>query len=230
MKIAEKLFMSGEELIEQGPITIAAFGDSVTHGCVAPDEMNYETVYWNRLRKKLNQVRDVIPINVINAGIGGITAYQSLGRMESQVFSHHPDLLIVCFGLNDVNGTLEEYEHALRTIFGRSRETGTDTIFLTPNMMNTYVAADTAEDLRAYAQKTAQMQTGGRMDTFMDAARSIAGEMGIPVCDCYAEWKKMSKTQDITMLLANRVNHPTKEMHELFADRLFQMIWKGREV
>ena len=35
----------------------------------------------------------------------------------------------------------------------------------------------------------------------------------------------MSKKQDTTMLLANRVNHPIREMHELFADSLFRIIF-----
>ena len=50
--------------------------------------------------------------------------------------------------------------------------------------------------------------------------------MGITVCDCYAQWKELSKTQDVTMLLANRINHPTREMHALFADSLFAAIFR----
>ena len=59
----------------------------------------------------------------------------------------------------------------------------------------------------------------------MEAARKTAEENEIPVCDCYATWKDISKTQDTTMLLSNRVNHPTREMHELFADNLFKLIF-----
>ena len=62
------------------------------------------------------------------------------------------------------------------------------------------------------------------MDTYMEAAKKLAESMGVPVCDCYGEWKKLSGTRDITDLLANRINHPTKEMHELFARELFAMI------
>ena len=63
------------------------------------------------------------------------------------------------------------------------------------------------------------------MDLYINSAKSLAEEMGVAVCDCYAQWKKLSETQDTTMLLANRINHPTKEMHELFADGLFIMIF-----
>jgi len=58
----------------------------------------------------------------------------------------------------------------------------------------------------------------------MQAAVKLATEMGVQVCDCYAKWKELSKTQDTTMLLANRINHPIKEMHALFADSLCEMI------
>ena len=114
MHISDKINMSAEELIANGPITIVAFGDSVTHGAVAPGEINYETVYWNRLRQKLNAVRNYVPVNVINAGIGGITAKRSLDRIDRDVLKHEPDLVIVCFGLNDVNGTLEDFVESLR--------------------------------------------------------------------------------------------------------------------
>jgi hypothetical protein len=58
----------------------------------------------------------------------------------------------------------------------------------------------------------------------MAEAIALAERMEIPVCDCYAKWKEISKTQDVTMLLANRINHPTSEMHELFAQSLYDMI------
>ena len=84
MHIKDKIYMDRAGLEENGPITIVAFGDSVTHGALLT-ENNYETVYWNRLRKKLNAVRDYVPVNVIDAGIGGITAKGSLARMDKQV-------------------------------------------------------------------------------------------------------------------------------------------------
>jgi len=224
MKIKEKLYLDYNGLIEHGPINIVAFGDSVTHGAVAADEINYETVYWNRLKQKLNAVRNYVPVNVINAGIGGITAKDSLDRMELQVFSHLPDLVVVCFGLNDVNGTLEEYLDSLKVIFETCKEKETDVIFLTPNMLNTYVSPSTEKQYMNYAAVTAGFQNEGRMDLYMESAVKLAQEMNVSVCDCYAKWKKLSETEDTTQLLANYINHPTKEMHELFAQSLFELI------
>ena len=224
-KIQQKINMDYAQLVENGPVTIVAFGDSVTHGAVGLGEIDYETVYWNRLRKRINEKRNYVPVNVINAGIGGITAKASLGRLQKQVLAHNPDLVIVCFGLNDINGGLEDYLSALREIFQKVQESGADIIFMTPNMLNTYVAKETHESIRDYAVLMAEVQTSGKMDLFMAKATQLANEMSVPVCDCYAEWKKLSKTQDTTRLLANYINHPTRDMHKLFADKLFEMIF-----
>ena len=225
MKVAEKLYQDREAFINNGAINIVIFGDSVSYGAFANGEVDFEAAYWTRLRNKIYNVRYSVPINLINSSIGGETAHSSLPRMEKQVFAHNPDLLIVSFGLNDVNESLEKYLDALKEIFKRANEENTDTIFLTPNMLNTYVAEDTAPVHLEYAAKTAEMQNSGRMDEYMSAACFLAESMNITVCDCYSKWKEISKTQDTTMLLANRINHPTKEMHELFAQSLFEIIF-----
>lgn len=81
-----------------------------------------------------------------------------------------------------------------------------------------------------YAIKTAQMQNEGKMDLFIESAVKIAEKIGVKVCDCYKQWKKLSETQDVTYLLANRINHPTKEMHELFAQSLFETIFEKSDI
>ena len=230
MKISEKINLDREGLIEHGPITIVAFGDSVTHGALRPGEFDYETVYWNRLGRKINSIRRYVPVNVINAGIGGITANGSLGRIDKQVLAHNPDLVIVCFGLNDIFGALETYLGSLEEIFTKCKNSGAEVIFMTPNMLNTTVNEETPAGVYDYAITTARFQNEGRMDLYMESAVKLAEKMGVKVCDCYKKWKKLSETQDITPLLANRVNHPTREMHELFAQSLFETIFEGTDI
>ena len=230
MKIVEKLQQDRKYLFENGPITIVAFGDSITHGALNIGEMDFETVYHNVLKRKINAIGSYYPVNVINAGIGGITAVRSLERMDSQVLKYDPDLVIVCFGLNDVNRDKNIYLNSLKTIFDRCIEKGSDVIFMTPNMLNTYVADDTHPEHREYAKKTAFIQTSGRMDEYMSSACEMAKSMNVTVCDCYSKWKKLSETQDTTLMLANRINHPTREMHELFSQSLFDTIFEGKEL
>lgn len=225
MHIKDKIFMDRTGLEENGPINIVAFGDSVTHGALN-GVINYETVYWECLRKKILNVRNYVPVNVICAGIGGITAKCSVDRTDTQVMVHNPDLVIVCFGLNDVNGTLEAYLESLRAIFDKCIKGGADVIFMTPNMLNTYVAEDTMPVDLEYAAVTAEYQNSGKMDLFMREAVKLARDMKVEVCDCYSEWKKLSETEDTTRMLINRVNHPTPEMHERFAEMLFEIIFR----
>lgn len=223
MNLYHKLFYTSDELKEHGPITMAVFGDSITHGFFELDAPpDYDAVYWNILRKKLHEIRNYVPINVINAAVGGITATASRPLFDERVLLHKPDLIIICFGLNDVNGSLENYLSALTEFFQKSQ--GIDTIFLTPNMLNTYVDESIPEKLREYAGKTQSYQRGGKMDLFMESAVALAKSMNIHVCDCYSIWKEMGKTQDTTALLANKINHPNREMHKLFAEELYKII------
>lgn len=224
MTVKEKVRMSKAEFIEKGPITIVAFGDSVTHGAVGHN-LDFEAVYWRKLAQMINAKWRYIPVNVINAGIGGLTATNSLPRMDSQVLSHSPDLVIVCFGLNDVNGTLEDYISALKEIFGKCVSRGIETIYMTPNMLNTYVSANVRPENIKYAHVTAEYQNSGKMDSFMNEGCKLAREMGIKVCDCYSKWKKLAETEDTTLLLGNGINHPNAEMHKLFAQSLFDVIF-----
>ena len=226
MKISEKIKLNTKGLHEHGAINIVVFGDSITHGTLV-DTTNYESVYWNILKQKLNRVRDYVPVNVINSAISGTTAISSVERLERDVLSHHPDLVIVCFGLNDVNGAKQIYLSSLETIFKSCKNAGLDIIFMTPNMLNTYVADDTPEMHREYAKATALFQNDGKLDDFIYSAIDLAKNIGVTVCDCYSEWKKLyEKGVDTTKLLINRINHPTPEMHKLFADMLFDIIMK----
>lgn len=227
MYIKDKINMRRSDLEREGPIIIVALGDSITHGAVGAGEINYETVYWNRLKQKILNIRNYVPVAVINAGIGGVEAKDSIKRVDRHVIPHNPDLIIVCFGLNDVNNPLEDYLAALKAIFEKCKATDAEVVFMTPNMLNTYVSPKTEPHIMQYAAKTAEYQNSGKMDLYMNSAVKLAEEMGVEVCDCYSEWKKLSETQDTTELLANYINHPTVEMHELFADMLLKTIFKG---
>lgn len=219
-----------EKLKRGTPVTLAFFGDSVTHGYFESfngmhGTTDYDAVYHTVLKNKLASRYPDAEIHIINAGVGGDSAQKGLARLEQGVLNKCPDFAVVCFGLNDVNGTIEDYIDALGKIFERMRRADVETVFLTPNMLNTYVDDGLTGGLRDYAYKTAEYQTGGRMDAFMDAAMRTAAAHGVAVCDCYRIWKQYNaRGVDTTVLLANRINHPARDMHRLFADELLKMI------
>ena len=89
-----------------------------------------------------------MPLTIINAGRSGDNTQRGLERLERDVLSHQPDLAVVCFGLNDiVNGMvgLDLYLHNLESIFQKLQLSGIESIFMTPNVMNTYISQQVTE-------------------------------------------------------------------------------------
>ena len=171
-------------------------------------------------------------VTIVNAGIAGDNSSGGLARLERDVLSHHPDLTVVCFALNDSNwglAGLEKYENNLREIFRKLREADSEVIFMTPNMLNTRVLFTIKEPLlREIAESLAKIQNEGIMDAYVDTARRVAKECGVPVCDVYAKWKKMAAYgTDTTLLLGQGMNHPTRQMHWLFAHSLLETMFEA---
>ncbi|MBE6911592.1 MAG: GDSL family lipase [Ruminococcaceae bacterium] len=236
MKIIEKFVAKANDYNAAIP-TIAFFGDSVTQGFfeIIPrndggfnNVQDTTAVYHTRLVKIFAELFPTVPINIINAGVAGTDAAFGIERIERDVLSKSPDLTVVCFGLNDC-GKEEEGRDAyianLKAIFKRLKEAGSEIIFMTPNMMSTKVSSTIHPSFIELAETLSERQNRGVLDSYMDAARALCREEGIPVCDVYAKWKRMSELGvNVTELLSNKLNHPTREMHNLFATSLVETI------
>ncbi len=215
---------------------IAFLGDSVTQGCFEVWEENggCRTVFDTRqsYSEKVKEIFALLypeaPVNVINAGVNGSSAIEGLQRFRRDVVGCKPDLLVVCFGLNDANSGrgVDAYTDALRTIFKEAKEAGIEVIFMTPNMMNTYTSRVNPQQLfKDLAVVFAGRQNDGTFDSYINAAKEVCEEEGVTICDCYAIWKQMYACGvDTTNLLSNGLNHPIREMHYVFAWQLVQTI------
>lgn len=238
MHFKKLISQKNSDLYGTKQVTVAFLGDSVTHGCfevvktgaVSIDtRYDYKSVYHNKLKEMFNTIFPAAPLNIINAGISGGSAPNGLDRIERDVLRYSPDLVVVCFGLNDVHNGLEKldvYKSALKGIFRRLRDENIETIFLTPNMMNINVSPNITDDfIVKIAESFAKVQNSGLMDTYVEGAREACADEGIPVCDCYAKWKKLADSGvNVTELLSNYLNHPMRDMHLLFASSLFELI------
>jgi len=239
MKIIEKLSQKSSDLYHAPCVTLAFLGDSVTQGCFeiyTKSDGNIETVFdqKNAYHAQLAQLLSILypasPVSVINAGISGDNAPHGLERLHRDVISHSPDLAVVCFGLNDCGGGmegLERYVQAMRGILENLQQAGIETILLTPNMMCTRVSCHLKEQNHIdCAASCMRRQNEGILDAYVDAARNLAREKKIPVCDCYAKWKTLAASGvDTTELLSNKINHPTREMNQLFAVSLLETMF-----
>ena len=241
MKIVEKMAAKAAHNSSCEGVTIAFLGDSVTQGCFEiykRQNGNIETIFDKRGSYEMG-VFDIlctlfpsVTVNIINAGISGDTAPSGLVRLERDVLRHAPDLLVVCYGLNDCGrseGSIARYTAALRGIFEKVQRAGTELIFMTPNMMNTTLSPHIVEpDFVAIAQDCADKQGSGVFDAHIDAARALCKEMGVTVCDCYALWKRLAACGvDVTELLSNKINHPTREMNRLFSYELVKTMFEA---
>ena len=211
-------------------INACFFGDSVTQGLFAnfvnAPGSNYQAVYHNRLKNKINGYFPAHRFNVINAGVGGDNAKAGLARIDKEVLNLNPDFVVVCFGLNDITGAKEDYISNLKEIFTKLNNAKIPTIFMTPNMLNIDTKGNILEMYAEFAKKTMEYQLSGRMDDYMQSAIAAATECGVAVCDCYGKWKALYNAGvNTSWLLANGINHPTEEMHQLFADQLFETIF-----
>ncbi|MBQ8356871.1 MAG: GDSL family lipase [Clostridia bacterium] len=241
MKIIEKLVSKTKDHMNHEGVTIAFLGDSVTQGCfeIYKKENNQiETVFDKRYSYE-HGVFDILctffpmaTVNIINAGISGDRSVRGVARLERDVLRHQPDLTVVCYGLNDCSRKEESigiYTKALREIFEKVLNSGSELIFMTPNMMNTKISPHLQDDdFIKIARNCAELQNNGRFDAHIEAARSLCQEMHVPICDCYAIWKKLSDGGvDTTELLANKINHPTREMNKLFAYELVRTMFSA---
>ena len=243
MKIVKKLAAKAVDNGAAPGVTLAFLGDSVTQGCfeLLPRAdtgfvncHDRQHVYHTYLQQILAVLYPSVPVNIINAGVAGKDASHGLERLQRDVLAHNPDLTVVCFGLNDCgaedNG-ISQYTEALSKIFDRLEEAGSEIIFMTPNMMATRVSPLLSEPLfQDIAEKIADRQGRGVLDRYLDSAKALCRSRGIPVCDCYEKWKLLQASGvDTTELLSNKINHPTRQMHWLFAYELVKTILEEKE-
>ncbi len=169
--------------------TIVCHGDSITAGANLADEEKYPEI-----------LKTLVPHStVFNAGIGGNTSAQGLARLEKDVLSHNPNLVILLFGTNDSVLTpagqyrvpVEKYRENLRQMILRCRKAKAEVILCTllPIIPEPY-----------FTRHPKEFYDGdGGLETILHRYRTAAMEVGkelqVPVVDLYQTFEK-----DLTML------------------------------
>ena len=215
---------------EAGSVNIVFLGDSVTHGCFGAtgdprrDHDRFAS-YTMKFHKMIGMLFPNTVFNIINSGIGGQTASMGLARFDRDVLAYHPDLVVISFGVND-HPEHDKYIASLSEMFDILNSLDIPCVYLTEHMMNTYSADDTAEHIKEYSKVTCEKQNNGTMDKLFSDGIALAKSKNITVCDMYGKWKNLySCGADITGLLANRINHPIPEMHDMIAYSLISTLF-----
>ncbi|MBP7653677.1 SGNH/GDSL hydrolase family protein [Candidatus Dependentiae bacterium] len=100
IKINSDGFRSNTEYIEQkspGTTRIACIGNSVTFGYRRSLEESFEYI----LQTKLNSNSKSKKFEIYNFGVPGYTSHQGLAVLKKNVLKYNPDIITVCFGIND---------------------------------------------------------------------------------------------------------------------------------
>lgn len=236
MNIIEKIRKKQSNLLENRAITIAFIGDSVTQGCFEcylTSETSLETVfdyksaYSTRLKELLNLLYPNVQFNIINAGISGDGATTGYERLERDVLAYSPDLCVVSFGLNDsCLSTIKQYSKALSGIFSALQEKNIETIFLTQNSMCINTSCHLKDQLfKTLSVNFSKVQNDGVLKNFMEEAKKVSEQFNVKVCDLYPVWEKLIESGvNVTELLANKLNHPIREIHYYMAIKLLETI------
>ena len=82
----------------KGQFRIVCLGGSTTY---TTSIENYQLSYPNLLEKELRE-RGLKNINVVNAGVGAYTSWESLINFEFRVLDLQPDMVIIYHGVNDI--------------------------------------------------------------------------------------------------------------------------------
>ncbi len=240
MKIIDKIAKKNMDFYHEKPATIVFFGDSVTHGCfecyfeengAINTIFDAKSGYPTRVNEILHVLYPSAQINIINSGISGDNAPNGNARFERDVLPYNPDLVVVAFGLNDSTGgkeQVEKYTTALGEIFDKTKSIGAECIFVAQNMMCTKISPHlTDERDKGVAKGISELENNGTVEYYFQKAVETAKARGVQVCDMYSKWRTMyNHGVNVTELLANKFNHPIREMHYYTAIELIETMFK----
>ena len=121
---AMKKAQNGEE------ITVGVIGGSITQGSLASTPANcYASKFNDWWVNKFPNAK----VNFVNAGIGGTNSYLGVHRVDDQLLSYNPDVVIVEFSVNDGDKVMNRYSYdsLVRKILGHSTNPAVMLLFTT---------------------------------------------------------------------------------------------------
>lgn len=207
-----------KEAYSQGG-TLADVGKKIIEMGMPPMEItDARESYVEKFREKLIDKYETTSVSVINAGIAGDFLPSMIARSERDVIRYQPDLILINGSLNwdDQNmGDENVYKQLLQQLVRNLKEkTDADIILLTPN-------GDTPVTMFADLG-----YLGGEPTTWKrcEKIREIAKEENVCLADARAVWDAAKeKGCAWEELLANKLNHPSVEGHEVYARVLMKL-------
>ena len=221
-----------EDGLERKNPLIVALGDSVTAGHFEfigmpggfPENMepgqkieikgevvDVRESFPDRFRNKLVELYGFTSVSVLNAGIAGDTVLGMEKRLERDVLSHRPDLILINAALNWMErcGSNAVYEETLEKIVRRCKEeTEADIVLITPNL----------------ALPGPFDHPHSTLDERVEIIRKVAARQEVCLLDVYRVWEAYRDAgYPVKPLFANGGNHPSTAGHEVYARALMKL-------
>nr|CAA9210780.1 hypothetical protein AVDCRST_MAG63-1537 [uncultured Armatimonadetes bacterium] len=190
-------------------VLYVALGDSVTAGWLEHGVLDSDAAYPALFRRRLAALFPRAMVSVLNAGLGGENTEGALTRLERDCLRHTPNLVTVCLALNDARSGrdgIPSFQANLTALVRRIRaESTADIVLVTPN---------TRGDA---------LQEDGTTGDYVRAVRAVARAEDVGLADVHAVYQGWIRAGAAPAdLLSNRVSHPTREGHHIFANALIE--------
>lgn len=204
-------------LKRRAPLTVVAYGDSITLGAGTSSEIGmppYMPPYPSLFVHRLKQIYGDDAIRLYNTSLGGMTSSWGRENAASAVASLDPDLVLIAFGMNDFWSTPpEHFRENIRSIISQIRAKR-------PSCEFVLVAATQFDP--AYAHDA---QYRERLASYVPVLHSLAGK-GIECLDMDAISRAlfvMKKPKDVL----NDPLHPNDFLARWYAQGLAALLDNG---
>ena len=199
-------------------IKVLFFGDSITQAGVQPNG------YIVKMDSIIKQSHLPDSIQLMGAGISGNKVYDLYLRMEDDVLSKNPDVVVIYVGINDVwhkatSGTgtdADKFEKFYRAIIKKLQDKNIKVIVCTPSVIG--------------ERNDNSNQQDGDLNNYRNIIRKIASDLSLPVCDlrkAFADYLKANNPTNAEkgILTADRV-HLTEKGNIFVAAEMWKVIQK----
>ena len=196
---------------------IVFLGDSITQAGVGAK--GYVTL----IKQELEARHKDLGIEVIGAGISGNKVPDIQGRLDRDVLSKKPTIVVIYIGINDVwhgekdpaRGTSpDRYAAGLHDVIRRSQEAGARVILCTPTVIGEKRSGGNSLD--------------AKLDQYADISRKVAKDENVQLCDlrkAFVDYLQKHNAEDSEkgILTGDRV-HLNDAGNRLVADTILKSL------
>jgi lysophospholipase L1-like esterase len=220
-----------EMLKEKKPLKLVFYGDSITAGWEASGcdeyaiDMNtleefhnyshrspYLPAWTSLVTTALKEHFKYSEITMVNRGAGGSTSFWGYTNVEKLVNPHNPDIVVIAFGMNNLQDAPEKYKDEIMGIITRIRNQhpACEFLLVSPMVPNTETAGLRNNKLAEHEKVLYQLQ------------ESIEKVAVAPVNAVFEEILRQGKQYfDIT---GNGVNHPNDYSVRIYAQTVLRSL------